>query len=295
MKRLQKTLLAGLMATTLWSSCVQAKSSSNSGWTSAAVSAASMVAGIVISAFKSGETVMMIISNIDPAQVALEYMVLKEMKKLNVEWDPEPKDSYEQAAKSNSGAQNGEDDNPPGDFESATAAGAFPFQVSVLQNVGIESVGVGSDLSSLVADTARMAVLEGLAYSKPSDGSTSESSKSSGAGSCGAGYSICFNDLTQSYLAEVSTKQTQNEQYFGTAGVARSELALKAVQQGIVDDNGGVAGLVGTGKNTTAAMKIVALMNLELAQRLNLGNMLQGSTLTVEAARAFKKVTVSEE
>ena len=41
-----------------------------------------------------------------------------------------------------------------------------------------------------------------------------------------------------------------------------------------------------------AAQKIVALMNLELAQRLNQGNALQGSTLVIEAARALPNTSV---
>ena len=48
---------------------------------------------------------------------------------------------------------------------------------------------------------------------------------------------------------------------------------------------------VPAGANTVSAMKKVALMNLELAQRLNQGNMLQGSILTVDAARALTQTT----
>ena len=43
----------------------------------------------------------------------------------------------------------------------------------------------------------------------------------------------------------------------------------------------------GTATDVVSAMKIVTMMNMELAQRLNQGNMLQGATLTIEAARAL--------
>ena len=325
MKKIQNSLLASVMATTLFVSPVWAKSSSNgssSNWTGTVISAAQLVASGIMNFMGDGATVLMLISNIDPAQVALEYMVLKEKKKLNVEWDPEPKDSYEKAAQNNGGGgsgSGGSGDNPAGGMSIVTEQEAFSFQVAVLQNVGIEAAGVGPDLSSLVAETARTAVLNNLAYLKPSDGSKREDEVNIGAGSCAAGYSVCLNDLTEEEKTTVSSNQIKNEQYFGTAGAARAELALKTVQQAIVDDGGGndtaksaaesagvdttdisgsqvttvqgLSHLIGSGKNTTSAMKIVALMNLELAQRLNLGNMLQGSTLTVEAARAFKQVT----
>ena len=117
----------------------------------------------------------------------------------------------------------------------------------------------------------------------------------------------------------VRTTQKVNEQNFGTAGIAHAELGLKSVQQAIANDGDSAVGnagtkvgsdqanaslatsqttsvqdlskLIGTGANTAAAQKIVALMNLELAQRLNQGNMMQGAALTIEAARAFPKTS----
>ena len=112
----------------------------------------------------------------------------------------------------------------------------------------------------------------------------------------------------------VIARQQQNEQNFATAGVAHAELGLMSVQQAMANDKSSLSReemkasiekirkemengkavtaqdlstLIGTGSNTVAAMKIVSLMNLELAQRLNQGNMMQGATLAAEAARAL--------
>ena len=128
---------------------------------------------------------------------------------------------------------------------------------------------------------------------------------------------------------ELLARQNNNEQWFSTAGIAHAELGLKSIQLAMANDGNGegessalspngldvsvdstkasveqvnamlaagqavqtgdLTGLIGTGMNTAWAEKIVALMNLELGQRLNQGNMLQGSALTIEASRALKK------
>ena len=306
-KQIRNTLLAGVMAVSLVSVSAPGRAGSDYSWVGTAVGSAGTLYSTV-KTIMNGNAVWMIISNIDPAQVALEYMVLRELKKLNVEWDPEPKDSYEKSAQDNGGScgggsSGGDTDTSP-DTSNVTKAGSLSFQVAVLKNVGIEAIGIGADLSSLVSDSTRSAILSGLAFLKKTDGSSSDDENDTGgAGSCKASYSVCLNATTATEQEEVRKTQVKNEQYFGTAGVARAELGLKTVQQAIVE-NGGTApassskstvqnltGLVGKGSNTAAAQKIVALMNLELAQRLNVGNMLQGSTLTVEAAYAFTKLS----
>jgi hypothetical protein len=125
--------------------------------------------------------------------------------------------------------------------------------------------------------------------------------------------------MDSSEEAAVRSTQKLNEQDFGTAGITHATLGLRAVQQANVNDGNSNSSVGKTGadissdsvnvvlvgnqkpsvqslssligqENTVAAMKVVALMNLELAQRLNQGNMMQGASLTIEAARAFPEV-----
>ncbi len=256
--------------------------------------------------------------NIDPAQLTAEYMVLNSMKDVTTKWKPKPQDEYQKAAKSNGAGNKGS----PGGTKYDSMFQKLPFQAAALKNVGIEAVGVGTLVTEIVTDETREKILEDLEWlqSKSNASSTTEDSDEiPGAGSCAAKYSVCskYDSMTSEERDQVAIRQIQNEQNYGTAGIAHAELGLKSVQQAMEDDESSslsederdktrkkliavatngeankiavqdLSTIIGTGVNTVAAMKIVAMMNLELAQRLNQGNMLQGSVLTIEAARAI--------
>ena len=174
-------------------------------------------------------------------------------------------------------------------------------------------------LQTKSSDNSSSSSSSGSTSSSTSGSSSSSSSKIAGAGSCEASYSVCskYSELSAEEKEKVFSKQVLNEQDYGTAGLAHAELGLKSVQQAIANDGDSSVGtqetsssadnvtlvagetksvqdlskLIGTGANTVSAMKIVSLMNLELAQRLNQGNMMQGSLLTIEAARAFPNIS----
>lgn len=318
MKQLKKGLQAIVMAAMLMTS-VSGMAADKAGLANVGISAVSSLIGAWMTFCRGGVIVNMApawsggwagLPNVDAAQLVAEYMVLKEMKDVKDNWEPEPEKEYEQAAQNNGGGGG----TPPENITDVTLQ-TLPFQVASLQNVGIEAIGVGPDLSEIATEETRNLILSDLGWLQPKGaGGTTDSDSETGAGSCGASYSVCLRDMTSEDEVAVSSLQKVNGQNYGTAGIAHAELGLKSVQQAIANDGGSgmdaggtgvssgqaqsavaagtmsvqnLSGLIGTGMNTAAAMKIVALMNLELAQRLNQGNMMQGSALTIEGARAF--------
>ena len=280
-------------------------------WTAVTMGTIMTIHAGVMFALSNGGVVWMTAINTDPLQIIAEAGVLYTMKHITDKWQPEPATDYQQAAADN-GRYEQMEFIPENGLENP-----MNFQVAALQNVGIEALNIGPDLSSILS--ARNQILSELEYFQPKP-SNSGNSTSAEAGTCSATYSICKKALTTTQKKTISANQVKNEQWYGTAGIAHAELGLKAVQQAIVDDGGSLtkedtsptqngaitafgtttgknmavqdlSGLIGTGRNTYNAMKIVAMMNLELAQRLNEGNMLQGSTLVIEAARAFPRTS----
>ena len=318
MKQFKKTLMAGVVAGVLMASVPGMAGGNTGAYISIGASAASMVLTLLL---PPPWTVIGV--NIDAAQLIAEYFVYDAMKETTFIWDPEPAEEYQQAAQDNGGSGG----SGSGGVDYSSVVQTLSFQTASLQNVGIEAVDVGTELTEIASADTRSKILEKLGWlqekgSKSSSttaittsgsSTTSSSGANTGAGSCTASYSVCLRNMTAEEEAAVSSLQKVNEQNFGTAGIAHAELGLKSVQQAIANDGGSslkksntgsssenatfasstttsvqdLSKLIGTGKNTVAAMKIVALMNLELAQRLNQGNMMQGSSLTIEAARAF--------
>ncbi|MGN0919163.1 MAG: hypothetical protein ACI4OR_00145 [Alphaproteobacteria bacterium] len=314
MKKFKKTLMAGAMASVLMTTTPGMAAGS---WIGLGTSLVGLVYGGLMTFWNGGIIVWMLATNLDPAQLVAEGMVLSQMYHIKDKWDPEPAEEYEQAAQSNGGSSG----SASGGVSYNSAIQKLPFQAASLQNVGIEAVEVGADLSEITSEDARKKILENLAWlQEKGSGNTSsatENKKGTGAGSCGASYSVCVREMTIKEESAVSTSQRVNEQNYGTAGITHAELGLKSVQQAIANDGDSsvekegtgaasenvtlaagevtsvqnLSELIGTGANTVASMKIVALMNLELAQRLNQGNMMQGSALTIEAARAFPNIS----
>ena len=312
MKQFKKTLMAGGLAVALTASV----SASAGGNTGAYIGIAANAASIALTLIFPPPWVVIGV-NIDAAQIVAEYMVYKAMKETEFVWDPEPAEEYQQAAQSNGSGGGGGGASMP---TYSSMIQKLPFIAASLQNVGIEAVDVGPELAEIASQDARSKVLENLGWLQEKGSATTSSEEAEanpGAGSCTASYSVCLRDMTAEEENAVSSLQRVNEQNYGTAGITHAELGLKSVQQAIANDGGSSVGkagtasssenvtlaagkktsvqdlskLIGTGANTVAAMKIVSLMNLELAQRLNQGNMMQGSALTIEAARAFQNTS----
>jgi len=313
MNKFKKSLMAGAMAVTLLAST---PGTAGGSWLSAGLSAAGLLYGGMMTFLNGGITIWMVATNVDVAQLIAEGLVLYKMYDIKDVWEPEPQEEYQQAAQSNGAGGSG--GSSSGGTSYSSMLDTLTFQAAALKNVGIEAIGVGPTLSEIVNTATQVSVLRDLEWLQLKSAATdssknAEDGETPGAGSCAASYSVCLVDMSADDEAAVAGRQTQNKQNYGTAGIAHAELGLKSVQQAIANDGGSSIGksgtassatdttfvqgkttkvqdlskMIGTGKNTVAAMKIVAMMNLELAQRLNQGNMLQGSVLTIEAARAM--------
>lgn len=232
--------------------------------------------------------------NIDAPQLALEYMVYRAMQEVTYKWKPKPQQYYQMAAKSNednAGVDTSSVQDLPGD------EGARTFEAQALESVGIEVLGM-NDVSSLA--NGRQDVVKNLTR-LTYDGDQL----------------VLNNNLTQRENEAISKMQAENYQKMATAGVARAELALETAYQASLDAQGDSAdleltqdtsgddnikmaaagadrpnptlsALPGEITSTGMGMRVQSLMNLELAQRINLANTIQGNILSIEAARALK-------
>ena len=310
MNSLKQKLMAGVTAGMMLLSSPVLAEGSTGNWTSVALSSLGTVVSAITTFFMKGTTVVMLAVNVDAPQLVMEYLVYDQVVDIKDKWDPEPADTYQKAAESNGGGgSSGGGGGTDGPSVTLASTQKLPFVTASLINVGIEAIGVGRGLSEIDSDETRTKILGELAYfqEKKSAKSSSGDEEETGAGSCSAPYTICLKELTDTEENKIAKTQQINIQNFATAGIAHAELGLKAVQQAIVNGGSGsqgadlvqgkttsvqdLSGLIGSGVNTVAAQKIVALMNLELAQRLNQGNALQGSILVIEAARALPKTS----
>lgn len=247
----------------------------------------------------------MLAANIDAAQLALEYMVYDAMKDVTDEWDPAVTDRYEKAAKTNE-TENPTANVPTDDMSKDTATEPekynWDFEVQVLKNIGIEVVNKKKIYELAEGRTEVVDKLSQLVYSK--------------------GNLVLDTDLNHQTFMIIKDRQAKNFQWMSTAGIARAELGLETAYQAAVDAGGDAASditsdtsgseaiLMSTqapneDKNeqvalkdmpthkdfqtAAAQMRVQSLMNLELAQRINLANTLQGNSLSIEAARALKQ------
>ncbi len=313
MCKLKQKLMAGIVAGAI--TCASTTGVAGD-WTGPAITAAGSLVGVFSSLLAPMLVVMPGTLNVDAVQIAEEVGLLLMMRNAKDEWKPKPQKEYQQAA----GANGGGSGDGGGDINgSDSLTKTLGFQVAALYNVGIEAIDVGPELSEVISSDTRGKILSELEPFQVATGTASstgdEDNDLSGAGSCTAPYTICEKELTSDEKTVMNTRQEQNQQWFATAGIAHAELGMKSVYQAMVNDGGVLAGsgasqeeikaamasgmanikvqdlsnLIGIAVNTVMAQKIVALMNLELAQRLNQGNMLQGSVLTIEAANALRK------
>lgn len=300
MSKLKTTLLLGVVSASLMMSPSFGYAANDfAGWAGVVGPAAGMVIGLLLTGIPN----VMAAVNVDPAQLALEYLVYDAQQEITYEWDPEPKESYEKAAQANEDKSQYKTGSDSPEHEDLN------FEVQVLTPTGIEAVGLEGTTGALASPAGRQAVMNGLTALQADD----------------KGGIFIKSDARIEEIELLNLTQQQNEQWLSTAGIARSELGLLAAQQAAVDDGmsesdiispttngrndmGGtsnkeaasseekswiyhdkeiktLAGLAGSGTSTGSAMRIQALMNLELAQRINLADTLQGGALSLSAAR----------
>lgn len=289
-KHLTKSLMAGVVASALILSPMATQAGN---WAGVVIP----IGGLALTLATAGTVAVMTAINTDAAQIAAEALVYAAMLSVTDEWSPEPEKSYEKAAESN-------DDGSTCSTTTVTEEGSMPFAVQSLTATGIEVVPLDPNPSIFVNSSARQSVMQALTRLGGQDPN------------------LTFREMSASQESAIVSdrggSQQRNEQWISTEGIARAELALMTVQQGAVDDGASLtdtassletadksdiqmasavsgtrqqtlAGLVGSGTSTAGAMRIQSLMNLELAQRMNLTNMLQGNILSLEAARLLRK------
>ncbi len=96
-------------------------------------------------------------------------------------------------------------------------------------------------------------------------------------------------DRTDQELKDISDRKLAHLQLTGTAGVARADLAA-VVARSEKDAFDRLSSYVGSGNGLIANIKVLAGLDLTLAQRINLLNMLQGQQVANEAAMALQFV-----
>lgn len=247
----------------------------------------------------------MLAVNIDAPQLALEYLVYNAMKNVTDKWDPEPAKKYKQAACSNECGSSVDTSDMDKDVEETEYK--WDFEVQVLKDIGIETLGL-KKINELAE--GRNTVINDLSQLTYKNGKLELDA-----------------DLTHQSVMSIKHKQSENYQWMSTAGIARAELGLETAYQAAVDAGGDAAseitidGQSGTISSSTSgneaiemstaspdgpvnytlkelpsnvtstgmAQRVQSLMNLELAQRVNLANTLQGNSISIEAARALKQ------
>lgn len=233
--------------------------------------------------------------NVDAVQAAAELAVWYAMTDVTKKWPP-MEEEYVKAGKNNESEDDEKIKNPTSEKT------ALPFEVQTLNAVGLEALEI-QGLNALL--NARGVVITDL--SKMQLTANSVELKSS--------------ETTDRALEEIAQTQNDNYRYLSTAGIARAELGLKATYNAAANAQGAgtpditeapsdindvqsVAEQVQTKEYTEQqkrlidlpasvtsigyAMRVQTLMNLELAQRINLSNALQSSILSIEAARELK-------
>lgn len=226
--------------------------------------------------------------NVDAVQAAAELAVWAAMKDVTYKWPP-MEEEYVKAGKSNE--DNKKIENP------TSKKTALPFEVQTLNAVGLEALEI-QGLNALL--NARGVVITDL--SKMQLTANSVKLKSS--------------ETTDRALEEIAQTQNDNYRYLSTAGIARAELGLKTTYNASANAQGaGTPDVTETSPDANDvqsvaeqvyqkqqkltelpasvssighAMRVQTLMNLELAQRINLSNALQSSILSIEAARELK-------
>ncbi len=282
-----KSLMAGVVASSLMMTPVAGQAGD---WMGVVLP----IGSLAVTLATAGTVATMTGINTDAAQIAAEALVYAAMCTVTDTWSPEPKDHYEKAAQENDNKK------CPG-TESFTDVSDVPFFVNSLVAKGLEIVPLPPEPSVLPQTSSRQAAMQVITFLQGSDPN------------------LEFNkDFTSTQERAIVGNQQANEQWISTEGIARAELALMTAQQGAVDDGIGLADtatslntegkadiqtkavegsniqltlsdMAGSGTSTAEAMRIQSVMNLELAQRMNLTNMLQGNILSLESARLLQE------
>ena len=290
-KQLKSSIMSAVLAGALLSPMgVSAAGNTMGAWTSGI----SGTVGVGVSMFLT-DFFLQMGANVDPLQLAAEGALLAALKQSTVQWEGVEKDQR---------FVNAAEDNEDGACTTTTldtitvspeANNAVVYDIEVLTDVGLESVGL-QGLGAVLS--GRDQVAQTLTELLPANGSLT-----------------CNKSLTTNQIEALYVARAKNYEWLSTAGLTRGELALESIgatyeKDGVYakqTDNGDgdiIAANTAEEENmtifklyqypekitsTASGMRVQAVMNLEFAQRLNLGNTLVGNELTILAARALNK------
>lgn len=153
--------------------------------------------------------------------------------------------------------------------------------VSTLQNVGLEAL---EDVAGIVL-MAPEELMAAAPYIKEGFGSTTTEVKATIDGKEEA----IARTLTEEDREKMDLRKSGHLQLTGTAGVARADLGT-VVAGAERDQYERLSSYVGSGKGLIANVKVLCGLDLTLAQRLNLLNMLYGQQAANEAAAALQQL-----
>ena len=244
--------------------------------------------GGLMTLFATSAAIQQAAVNVDAVQAAAELGVWMAMKEVTHKWPP-MEEEYTKAGKSNE--DNKKIENPTSEKT------ALPFEVQTLNAVGLEALGV-QGLDALLG--ARGVVITDLSKMRLTANSVE----------------LKTSETTDSVLEKIATTQNDNYRNLSTAGIARAELGLKTTYNAAANAQGAgtpdvteapsdindvqsvaeqvyqkqqkLTELPASVSSIGHAMRVQTLMNLEMAQRINLSNALQSSILSIEAARELK-------
>jgi len=152
--------------------------------------------------------------------------------------------------------------------------------VSTLKNVGLEAL---QEVSGSLLITPED--LTGAASTIQTGFGTA--SASAGVPTTGTNGGEVSSGLTDEASQAITKRKTAHLQYTGTAGVARADLGSVVAES---EKEQELSEYVGSGGGVVANIKVLCGLDLTLAQRLNLLNMLYGQQAANEAAAALQRL-----
>jgi len=229
--------------------------------------------------------------NLDFMGLALDGLLLNDAMTKKAKWSediPELTAAVRQIAEMEEleeceEAEEGEGEDAAGRDETCNALNAkldgTEVHVSTLQNVGLEAL---EDVAGTILKTPEE-LLTAAPYIKMGLGTTTTE------------ISATVNGEEQTTTRTLTTEESENMdkrkaghlQLTGTAGVARSDLGT-TVAMAEKNSFNRLSSYAGSGRSVVANMKVVAGLDLTLAQRLNLLNMIYGQQAANEAASALQ-------
>lgn len=240
-------------------------------------------------------TPWMALINLDVAAIAVDLYIRLDSEKKHWELSDDV-DQLQAAVREIGGSEELEDEIAEKMFDPQGV------EILTLKNVGLEALeGVGGSSAPITFEeilSAAGLIQQGF---KTSFGGLSASTISSACSQftgeqrtqceqyASSGVASASSSMTDEQRSEYIKRRTAHLQYTGTAGATRADMSTGLVAAGRADEET-LFSYIGAGETLIGNTKVLAGLDLILAQRLNLFNMLQGQQTANEAAIALQFV-----